>query len=282
MADESPIQKGKVLTAELACICRELSDTEIGDLFGNGTMDELLNAVFDPTKVGEYPTIADFFLANKTRASLVAAIRTAITRSCSFEGKSQKGTTGYASPNDLQWFNDGVMLLEGPKPFEGLLGLYRNGRMSYAVTARNAQPGDNLGPDDFHFVDSAEVDKLLNSAQVPDGHNLDTPAHDLRALLNAFESNESKYQTLFQQNPWVLGLQYKHVQRHENLDDQNIPDFTAVRVHDSCRDIFEINPPSMVVFRADGEFTADFNSAWNQAERYLNFAREEADYLRRK
>jgi hypothetical protein len=80
----------------------------------------------------------------------------------------------------------------------------------------------------------------------------------------------------------VLGLQYKHVQRHENLDDQNIPDFTAVRVHDSCRDIFEIKPPSMAVFRADGEFTAEFNTSWNQAERYLNFAREEADYLYRK
>ena len=101
-------------------------------------------------------------------------------------------------------------------------------------------------------------------------------------LLSNEESNESKYQELFSHYPWVLGLQYTRLQRHTNLDDENIPDFTGIRVSDNCRDIFEMKPPTMKVFLADGNFSADFNNAWNQSERYLNFAREDKDYLNRK
>ena len=179
MTEQSPIERGKTLASELAEICRDLKDDQISELFANGTIDELLNAILDPTTVGDYPTIADFFLANKQRSSLVAAIRAAITKHYSFEGKSKAGETGYASPNDIQWFEDGVMLLEGPKPFEGLIGLYRDGHMSYAVAARDAQPGDKLGPDAFHFVDIEDTEKRFNDAKLPEEHELDTPARTL-------------------------------------------------------------------------------------------------------
>jgi Domain of unknown function (DUF4263) len=80
----------------------------------------------------------------------------------------------------------------------------------------------------------------------------------------------------------VLGAHYRAITNHAKLDDANIPDFTGVRVKDSYRDIFEIKQPFVKIFRKDLEFTAEFNEAWNQAERYISFAREEHDYLRRK
>jgi hypothetical protein len=69
---------------------------------------------------------------------------------------------------------------------------------------------------------------------------------------------------------------------HKNLDDQRIPDFTGIRVHDDFRDIFEIKPPFIPLFQKDGAFTWEFNKAWNQVEEYLNFVLEEKDYLQRK
>lgn len=109
----------------------------------------------------------------------------------------------------------------------------------------------------------------------------------LRAVIEEIErliaqkcNDESQYQELLQRYPWILSGQHSSIERHANLDDENIPDFTGVRAADSCRDIFEIKPPFMSVFRKDGELTAQFNDAWSQVERYLNFARQQRQYLR--
>jgi len=111
---------------------------------------------------------------------------------------------------------------------------------------------------------------------------LDQPLQKLNTLLANEENEEAKYQNLLQDHPWMLGGQYKAIERHRKLDDENIPDFTGVRAWDGCRDIFEIKPPFMRMFRNDGEFTSEFNQSWNQAERYLDFVRLERDYLQRK
>ena len=227
----------------------------------------------------DYKNYAEFFLVNKTRSSFLAALRLGITRHYSFEGKGKDGSKGYVSPTEFQWFDDGVMLIEGKERFAGLITLYRDGKATYGVAARDAQEGEKLGPEDFLFV---SPDDPKFGAKLPEPDKLDAPVLELEELLRTRQSVESKYQELFEANPWVFGIQYKNIQRHEALDDENIPDFTGVRVCDSCRDIIELKPPTMRVFRADGEFTADFNAAWNQTERYLNFAREEKDYLKRK
>jgi hypothetical protein len=111
----------------------------------------------------------------------------------------------------------------------------------------------------------------------------------LRAVIQELEqliaekcNEESRYQELFHRNPWILSGQHTSIDRHANLDDANIPDFTGVRASDSCRDIFEIKPPFMPCFRKDGELTAPFNDAWSQVERYLNFAIQQRQYLRDK
>jgi hypothetical protein len=281
MSHHETIKRGRSLLSELAQICRRLQDADIPHLFGNGSLDELFMAILDPRRVEKFPSIAEFFLANKHRASLMAAIRTAISRNYSIK-VTKEGITGYASPSDIQWFDDGVMLLEGKEPFGGLISLYRNGQMSYAMSLRDARAGDQLGPADFEFVDAEKTKQHFEQLHPPTKEGLDAPLNELRQLLDSACSDESKYQELFAHHPWVLGLQYSKLQRHEALDDQNIPDFTGVRITDSCRDVFEIKPPSMDVFRNDGEFSADFNAAWNQAERYLHFARDNMDYLQRK
>ena len=112
--------------------------------------------------------------------------------------------------------------------------------------------------------------------------SLRTVIEELEQLIAKKCNEESKYQELFQRNPWILSGQHTIIERHANLDDANVPDFTGVRAADSCRDIFEIKPPFMPCFRKDGELTAPFNDAWSQVERYLNFARQQRQYLRDK
>ncbi len=161
----------------------------------------------------------------------------------------------------------------------GRIGRYFQGRVTFAVFARDAISGEYLGPEDFFFVDvetaRALREALLATSRINGGDRLE-------ALLAANENRESEYQAFFTQYPWVLGAQHRSVQSHTRLDDANIPDFSAVRARDDARDILEIKPPFLPLFRGDGEFSAEFNSAWNQAERYLDFTRRDSDYLRRK
>ena len=103
----------------------------------------------------------------------------------------------------------------------------------------------------------------------------------LRSLLDGNVTEESSYQELLEAHPWMLGGLYQRVERHQNLDDANIPDFTATRLRDGYRDVIELKQPFTRCFRKDGTFAADFNDAWNQCERYLTFTRNNADYLLR-
>jgi hypothetical protein len=103
---------------------------------------------------------------------------------------------------------------------------------------------------------------------------------ELEKLIAEHCEDESRYQELFQRYPWILGGQHTKIDRHTHLDDRNIPDYTGVRASDGFRDIFEIEQPFMPCFRKDGGFTAAFNDAWQQTERYLTFTRRQRDYLR--
>ncbi len=102
---------------------------------------------------------------------------------------------------------------------------------------------------------------------------------ELKMLLDDKVDDESRYQELLERNPWILGGQHRQIERHTNLDDENIPDFTGVRHHDGFRDILELKQPFLPLFKKDGGFTAAFHDAWSQAERYLVFTRRQRDYL---
>jgi len=140
-------------------------------------------------------------------------------------------------------------------------------------------------PASFEEEMLVELKPLLNNMHI--GKKSDGPLEDgavleLRKLLDAREEREGLYQEVFKKHPWLLGLQYSSVQSHESLDDENIPDFSGTRTRDNRLDVVEIKQPFMPIERASGGLSSQFNEAWNQAERYLDFTRTEADYLRRR
>ena len=172
------------------------------------------------------------------------------------------------------------MFLDGDNPFRGLIGYYNGKVAKYGIAAKDMQYGKQIGPDDLLFVDIEEYKKGLTELSQTK-FDLDLSIKKLTDLLESNINEEPKYQDFFIEFPWVLGLQYNRVQSHRKLDDENIPDFTGVRVHDDYRDILEIKPPFEPLFTQEGELNAYFNKSWNQAERYLSFTRENRDYLSR-
>lgn len=101
----------------------------------------------------------------------------------------------------------------------------------------------------------------------------------LSELLNQKCEDEEKYQSLLEEHPWMFGGAYDLVEPHRNLDDRRIPDFTARRSFDGCRDVVEIKQPFLRLFRNDGRLAAAFNDSWNQCEDYLTFVQRQKGYL---
>ena len=277
MSSEDPKQKATRQLMEALGTFETLSEKERVDVLVDGSLKRLVDAIA-PTFAAD-ATVYEYLLAHKFGLCLIAQLRLDITTGYSVRGKVNDQDV-YVSPNVHQWFDDGVMFLQGRERFAGLIGLYQGGRLKFALAARDAQKGESLGKDDFIFVDVEDVEKQspASLASLPQRRQA---ISDLEQLLLSREQQEAKYQNYFIRFPWVLGAQYRSIQSHEALDDRNIPDFTAVRLRDDARDIIEIKPPFLSLFRADGDLAADFNDAWNQAERYLDFCRREEDYLRR-
>ena len=80
-------------------------------------------------------------------------------------------------------------------------------------------------------------------------------------MLAEQQASEAVWQEYFHDHPWIFGLEYRKIDAHTALDDDRIPDFTAVRAHDSARDIIEIKPPTMLLFQKNGKFRAEFHGA---------------------
>jgi len=255
------------------------NDADIPYLLGDGILQHFLEAIAKP-KSNRNQSIYDYLLENKRRLQLLAGIRLLIQRKYSIKGKAG-GQDVFVSPSEHQWFDDGVMFFQGEERFAGLFGLYQGGRVKFGIVKREIR-GGKVGPDDLEFVDIDDMDERLRQLPEPkDPTPLDAKINQLEQMLAQHENEEAEYQRYFTNNAWVFGAQYKQIDSHLNLDDKRIPDFTGVRVKDSARDIIEIKPPYLPLFSSTGSFRAEFNNAWNKAERYLDFAQTEADYLKR-
>lgn len=277
--DESKIEKAIYLISELEQIFKELNDQEFDDrLFER--ISYLLLSILDPRDLQKHSKIAEFLLLNKRKSQLLAFIRHAITLNYSFEA-SKNGNKAFVSPYYVQWYNDGVMFLEGKERFAGLIGLYTNSEVKYAISDRDVREGEEFEKNDLKFISVEEISALRTNKNIRDLPSFETPLNELEKMIKDNEKNEFKYQEWIERYPWTLGLQYKLVQSHTQFDNENIPDFTAIRTHDDYRDIFEIKQPFLKLFRNGGGFTSEFNDSWNQVERYLNFVRENKDYLYR-
>lgn len=283
MGNTKLVHLGKELATELSDTLGKLSDREDIEMLGSGAIDTLIRAILNLKDHAISPHLQEFFLANKGNGTLIALLRHVIYKNYAIKGVTEESLNSYVPPQYLQWFDDGMIILQKEKPLDGFLGRYPNHKeLSYAILARDAKVGDEIGSEYFEFVDPDKFQENLSQFPKKQLSNLREPIGKLESLLSSQNNDESKYQELLMQYPWVLGFTYKLVQRHIRLDDQNIPDFTGVRVHDEGRDIIEIKPPFTKMFRENGDFGNEFNEAWNQAERYLDFARQDKDYLVRK
>jgi len=283
MGNTKLVQLGKELATELSDIFGKLSDREAVEMLGSGAIENLLRSILNLKDHEISPNLQEFFLANKRNGTLIALLRHVIYKNYAIKGVIEESLNGYVSPQYLQWFDDGMIILQREKVLDGFLGRHRKNKgLSYAILARDAKAGEELGPEYFELVDPDRFQESLSQLPKKQLSNLQEPIEKLKSLLSSQNDDESKYQELLMQYPWVLGITYKFIQRHTQLDDRNIPDFTGIRVHDECRDIIEIKPPFTKMFRENGNFSNEFNEAWNQAERYLDFARQDKDYLVRK
>jgi len=280
MGNTKLVHLGKELATELSDILGKLSDREAVEMLGSGAIDNLIMSILILKDHETSSNLQEFFLANKRNRTLIALLRHVIYKNYAIKGVTEESLNGYVSP---QWFDDGMIILQREKVLDGFLGRRRKNKgLSYAILARDAKAGEELGPEYFEFVDPDRFQESLSQLPKKQLSNLQEPIEKLKSLLSFQNNDESKYQELLMQYPWVLGITYKFIQRHTQLDDKNIPDFTGIRVHDECRDIIEIKPPFTKMFRENGNFSNGFNEAWNQAERYLDFARQDKDYLARK
>ena len=275
--DRRVLQK---LFGEVRTLIENAPDAEFPGILGD-EFARLLQSVAPP-KVDQAQTIYDYLLQNKHRLTVIARMHQVMTTNHTLPGLVN-GMPCRVSPFPIQWFDDGVMFVQGAEPFGGIIGLYQHGMVKFAIAARDIPRGVGfMGQDDFIFVDADEANARINQKSIPKTlPELTDRIAQLECLLAGREEDEAEYQKFLQENPWCFGAQYKQIDSHRVLDDATIPDFTGVRVKDGARDIIEIKQPFLALFRQDDDFRSEFNNAYNQVERYLDFTRMEADYLHR-
>lgn len=270
--DNTEVRRARELVDELTDVVDGLTDLEVGKALGDGILDNFVRAILDPAEVSEHSSIADFFLENRNRAALLAALRVGITRYYSYEVEKE-GQTGYAAPSHHQWYEDAVMLLEGTDRFQGHIARYNGDTIEYMTAGREIEAGENVGPEDVEWISLEEVRKRLVETSASTETPLQSALGRLENMLEEEVNDENEYQELLEEAPWAFEARFKEIQRHEALDDENIPDFTGVRVKDDFHDIIEIKPPFTNYFKdTTGELNANFKDAWGQAIRYLRYA----------
>lgn len=193
--------------------------------------------------------------------------------------KLNTGVEAYVSPTIDQLFEDGVTFLQGPKPMEGVICAYRGGKISVAHAKRDIAPSEVMRSEDFTFIELDGDGRL--PYKVERRFSFNDATSELRSLVDSQPEYEQAYQEYFIRFPWVFGLHYQAVQPHKKLDESNIPDYTAVNVRNGLRDIIEIKPPGLKLFKSDGTPSATLHAAFSQCERYLDFADANRDYLLR-
>lgn len=280
MTEDDQVKTVRGIVARLTEEVSEMSDRKIAEALGKGALDDLFKEILDPDGIKDAPSIADFLLEHKFSATLMATIRHAITHNYSF-GVTKEGQTGYVAPCHYQWFDGAVMFVESGERFSGRIGRYDGDKLKYMVAGREIEGPASIGPEDVEWITLEELRKRIAEAPRRIAERIEETLSRLRKLVEEEDNSESKYQELLVDNPRAFGLRFTDIERHQALDDENKPDFVATRIRDGCHDLIEVKPPFNPIFKADGDFRAEFLQAWDQAERYLNYASRERAMLRR-
>jgi len=224
----------------------------------------------------------EYLLKYKNRLGIITHLQEQIFRGPhSIPVETDRGKI-FLTVADIQMTDRGVLFYEGFRPFEGY-GVFvylASGEVCVMVTNREIPANTRITEDYVKFL-PIEKRPLSRGAVPPHALNdLDKPIKRLSDLLEKEINVEAEYQEVIQDYPWLFGAQYASIDAHRNLNHKNIPDFTAIRVKDRNRDIIEIKPPFTPIFRKDGQPSANFLSAIDQISRYIDFAEQEASYLR--
>ncbi len=266
---------------QLACkILDQASKKEFEQIIDSGCVENFLNSIF--TNEPHVDNVYEYLLENKNRAEIIARIWYLIIKYPYILKNENPAEKIYVSPHFAQWFDEGIMLTIGDAPFRGPIALYKDGEITYAVAARQISDGEKLGPKDLKFITPKEAEKSLKKIEKNGYGPLEAAIKKLEQLLEMKCEDESEYQSLLEENPWMFGATYDKIDSHIKMDDKDIPDFTGIRVRDNFRDIIEIKQPFLKIFRNDGKFSSDFHQSFDQTERYLDFANTQVHYLDKK
>ena len=270
------IETGRRLLSQLTALVDKASDRDAAQILGSGGLEALLSAVL-PQKRRPSHSVYEHLIGHKQRASLMAQVRNAINERFSFEAPDG---VSVVSPSRVQWFYDGLTFLQGAEPFRGVMGLFRDGDLSWGLNVVDAAPGTSLGPAISDFVSIDQAKKSFRAAQTEPAMGMS----ELLALVpredEAPDSVAREYAAVLARHPWMLGGQHVAIETHTHRD-PSLPSVTAVRACDGARDVLVIEPPTLGIVGKTGKVLQSFSDTWHRAQRTLTFVQRQADYLRR-
>lgn len=277
--NDDDIQKVNEYILKASEIIKNCSDSEIDEIRNTDCIFYLLSSIFDPKP--PFENVYSYLSENKTRAVFIEAIRYFITQKYDFKlNNVEKNLNQFSrvSASYLQWYDNGMMcFLKGES--KGLFILYVDDQQYVGMTTKDLNPDKQVSREDVFFIPLKEANKIQKNRR-RDLTSIKKAIHKLNNLLSKRCEDESKYQSLFKDNPWMFGfLQFSQIDSHIPLDDAKIPDFTGVRIRDNCRDVIEIKQPFLKIFNQDGKFSSNFLQAFEQTEGYVDFTLNNRQYL---
>ncbi len=265
---------------EVREIIERVNDRDAERIVGDGTLEALLGAVV-PSPGRTQKSVYEHLLAHKHRASLLARIRHGINDRSAF---ATDDGSGFVSPTRVQWFYDGLTFVEGPAPYSGVVGLYREGVIRYGLSVVDSEKDEYLGPLSSDFVSVDEAKKSLRGASGKADAGL-ARLMELEAIEGpANESTGPEWAALLTDHPWMLGAQHTAVTRLTGQNagpDAELPEVVAKRATDGAHDILLIEHPGTPIVGKTGRVLASFRDVWSRAERLRTFVQRQSTYLQR-
>jgi hypothetical protein len=264
------VTKARGALRELREIVERVSDADAELILGDGNLETLLASVVPlPTRTTK--SLYDHLGKHKRRASLLARLRHGINDRSAFVVDGR-----HVSPTRVQWFYDGLTFLEGDEPYRGVVGLHRDGVVSYALGVDDADKGDSLGPLASDFV---SVDEAKKSFRAASGRASDALAR-MHELASSDVDETPAWVTFLTAQPWALGAQHTAISRLERRD-ADLPEVVAKRVSDGAHDVLLIEPPTTEIVGKTGKVLTSFRDVWARAEHLRTFVQRQAGYLQR-
>ena len=144
--------------------------------------------------------------------------------------------------NSIDWnliinsIEKGIIYINGaflsPKIMHSLENGGSNKSIEIAFPAKELLEGNELEKKDLNSISIEESKKGLEEIGYKSLNKMENAILKLEMLLENKCTDESEYQSLFKENPWMFGIQYIEISSHSKFDDRNIPDFTGVRIVD--------------------------------------------------